>query len=56
MYKRQVLDRATTPQALARAFANLGQYFLAGENLAAAEGDVYKRQTPRSPTSPRWTT
>lgn len=33
-----VLDRATTPQALARAFANLGQYFLAGENLAAAEG------------------
>ena len=33
-----VLDRATTPQALARAFANLGQYFLVGENLAAAEG------------------
>ena len=33
-----VLDRATTPQALARAFANLGQYFLAGENLTAAEG------------------
>ena len=33
-----VLDRATTPQALARAFANLGQFFLSGENLPAAEG------------------
>lgn len=32
-----VLDRASTPQALARAYANLGQYFLGAENLLAAE-------------------
>lgn len=33
-----VLERATTPQALARAFANLGQFFLASEKPLAAEG------------------
>lgn len=33
-----VLERATTPQALARAFANLGQFFLAADNARAAEG------------------
>lgn len=33
-----VLERATTPQALARAFANLGQFFLATDNVSAAEG------------------
>lgn len=33
-----VLERATTPQALARAFANLGQFFLAAEKPLAAEG------------------
>lgn len=33
-----VLERATTPQALARAFANLGQFFLATEKPLAAEG------------------
>lgn len=33
-----VLERATTPQALARAFANLGQLFLAADNARAAEG------------------
>ncbi len=32
-----VLDRASTPQALARAYANLGQFFLGTENLLAAE-------------------
>lgn len=33
-----VLERAATPQALARAFANLGQFFLAAEKPLAAEG------------------
>ncbi|MDO4437148.1 MAG: tetratricopeptide repeat protein [Coriobacteriaceae bacterium] len=33
-----VLERATTPQALSRAFANLGQFFLAAEKPLAAEG------------------
>lgn len=33
-----VLERAATPMALARAFANLGQYFLAADRLEAAEG------------------
>lgn len=33
-----VLERATTPQALARAFANLGQFFLVAEKPLAAEG------------------
>lgn len=32
-----VLERASTPEALARAFANLGQFFLSGENPLAAE-------------------
>lgn len=32
-----VLDRASTPQALARAYANLGQYFVEEDNLRAAE-------------------
>lgn len=33
-----VLERATTPQALARAFANLGHFFLSCDKLPAAEG------------------
>lgn len=33
-----VLERATTPQALARAFANLGHFFLSSDKLPAAEG------------------
>lgn len=33
-----VLERATTPQALARAFANLGHFFLSCDKLTAAEG------------------
>ena len=33
-----VLERAATPQTLARAFANLGQFFLAAEKPLAAEG------------------
>lgn len=33
-----VLERAATPQALARAFANLGQFFLTVEKPLAAEG------------------
>lgn len=33
-----VLDRASTPQALVRAYANLGQYFLEAGNELAAEG------------------
>lgn len=33
-----VLERAVTPQALARAFANLGQFFLSCDRLSAAEG------------------
>lgn len=33
-----VLDRASTPQALARAYANLGQFFAEEGNLRAAEG------------------
>lgn len=32
-----VLDRASTPQALARAYANLGRHFLGEDNLRAAE-------------------
>lgn len=33
-----VLERAATPQALARAFANLGHFFLSCDKLPAAEG------------------
>ncbi|MFR3450736.1 MAG: hypothetical protein ACLTSX_02860 [Collinsella sp.] len=37
-FRFRCLTARPRTQTLARAFANLGQYFLAGENLTAAEG------------------
>lgn len=53
-----VLERATTPQALARAFANLGHFFLSCDKLPAAEVAVGRRfarapMTPPPRLSPR---
>lgn len=46
-----VLERATTPQALARAFANLGHFFLSCDKLPAAEG-CRRRRFARAPMTP----